>query len=507
MRVAQPPATLDLVSTAISVTATTTSGAVQGLRTGDVVAFLGVPYAAAPVGDRRFRAPEPALGWSGIRKAVAHGPTPPMPGYPRPIAALVANPAIPGDEYLNLSVWTPDPGAHGLPVLVWVPGGGFVNGSNAVPVTDGSAFARDGVVTVAINYRLGVEGFALLPDAPPNLGLLDQVAALEWVRDNIAAFGGDPDIVTVAGESAGAMSIGALLAMPRATGLFRRAVLQSGAAHHTLRPATASRVTEFVAAQLEVPGTAAALRDVPSEQIIAAQKALFRELRRPDPARWREVVTNIMPFEPVVDGDVLPGPPLERIAAGSAAGVDVLVGSNRHEYRFFVVPTGVVDRADEALLAAVAASYRLPPAAVQRYQAASPAATPGLVMSEIATDWFYRIPSLRLAEAVSGSNVYEFGWEAPSSGLGACHYSEVPFVFDTLTDPGAAPLVGPAPPRALAEAMHQAWVTFAATGDPGWSAYTPDRRAVARFGNGDDPGWEVVEDPRGDLRELWDGIR
>ena len=128
-------------------------------------------------------------------------------------------------------------------------------------------------------------------------------------------------------------------------------------------------------------------------------------------------------------------------------------------------------------------------------------------MSEIATDWFYRIPSLRLAEAVSGSNVYEFGWEAPTSGLGACHYSEVPFVFDMLTDPGAAPLVGPAPPRALAEAMHRAWVGFAATGDPGWPAYMPDRRAVARFGNGDDPGWEVVEDPRGDLRELWDGIR
>ena len=133
------------MSTAISVTAATTSGAVQGLRTGDVVAFLGIPYAAAPVGDRRFRAPEPALGWSGIRKAVAQGPTPPMPGYPRPIAALVANPAIPGDEYLNLSVWTPDPEARGLPVLVWIHGGAFVNGSSAVPVTDGSSFARDGV--------------------------------------------------------------------------------------------------------------------------------------------------------------------------------------------------------------------------------------------------------------------------------------------------------------------------------------------------------------------------
>ena len=163
------------MSTAISVTAATTSGAVQGLRTGDVVAFLGIPYAAAPVGDRRFRAPEPAPGWNGIREAVAHGPTAPMPGYPPPFAGLLPNPAIPGDEYLNLSVWTPDPDVRGLPVFVWIHGGAFVNGSSAVPVTDGSAFARDGVVTVAINYRLGVEGFALLPDAPPNLGLLDQV--------------------------------------------------------------------------------------------------------------------------------------------------------------------------------------------------------------------------------------------------------------------------------------------------------------------------------------------
>ena len=497
------------MSTAISVTATTTSGAVQGLRTGDVVAFLGIPYAAAPVGDRRFRAPEPAPGWSGIRKAVAHGPTPPMPGYPPPIAALVANPAIPGDEYLNLSVWTPDPDAHSLPVLVWVPGGAFVNGSNAVPVTDGSAFARDGVVTVAINYRLGVEGFALLPDAPPNLGLLDQVAALEWVRDNIAAFGGDPDIVTVAGESAGAMSIGALLAMPRATGLFRRAVLQSGAAHHTLRPATASRVTEFVAAQLGVPGTAAALRDVPSERIIAAQKALFRELRRPDPARWREIVTNIMPFEPVVDGDVLPGPPLERIAAGSAAGVDVLVGSNRHEYRFFFVPSGVVDRADEALLAAVAASYRLAPAALERYRAASTCrdARP-VVLSDIATDWFFRIPAAaagrgRVPAATSTSSA---GSRRPAVSAPATTW-RCPSSSTRSPTPVRRAAGRPGPAARAGRGDARAWVAFAATGDPGWPAYTPDRRAVARFGNGDDPGWEVVEDPRGDLRELWDGIR
>jgi len=129
------------------------------------------------------------------------------------------------------------------------------------------------------------------------------------------------------------------------------------------------------------------------------------------------------------------------------------------------------------------------------------------VLSDIATDWFFRIPALRLAESVPRGHVYEFAWESPVGGLGACHGLEVPFVFDTLDDPGVAPLAGPVPPSSLAAAVHGAWVAFAATGDPGWPAYTPDRRAVARFGNGDDPGWEVVEDPRGDLRELWDGIR
>jgi para-nitrobenzyl esterase len=486
----------------------TSCGAVRGARSGQVVAFRGIPYAAAPVGDRRFRAPEPPPAWDGVRATTRPGPTAPMPGYPPPFDRLLPNPVVPGDEYLNLSVWTPDPGADGLPVLVWIHGGAFVNGSSAVTLTDGSAFARDGVVTVAVNYRLGVEGFAQLPDAPANRGLLDQVAALQWVRDNAAAFGGDPGNVTVAGESAGAMSIGALLAMPAAAGLFRRAVLQSGAAHHTLSAATAGRVAGHLADVLGVPATAAALRTVPVERLLEAQKELDRRLQAaPDPARWGEVVANLLPFEPVVDGEVLPGAPLPRIAAGSAAGVDLLVGTNRHEHRLFLGPTGAGERTTDAVLDAVAAAYRLPAGALDAYRAAAPAASPGVVLAEVVTDWFYRIPAVRLAEAVPGSHVYEFGWESPVDGLGACHALEVPFVFDTLDDPGTVPLTGPAAPRELATAMHRAWVSFAATGDPGWPPYDPDRRTVRRFGVGPDPRVDVVDDPRGALRELWTGIR
>jgi para-nitrobenzyl esterase len=484
------------------------AGTLRGVRAGGVAAFRGIPYAAAPVGALRFCAPAPVSPWTGVRDAVAPGPTAPMPGYPAPFDHLLPNPVVPGDDYLNLSVWAPDPPARDLPVLVWIHGGAFVNGSSALSLTDGSAFARDGVVVVAINYRLGVEGFALLAGAPANRGLLDQVAALEWVRENVSAFGGDPANVTVAGQSAGAMSIGALLAMPRAAGLFHRAVLQSGAAHHALSRRTAERVAAFVAGELGAPATAGALRGVPTDRVLEAQKALTRQLQAtPDPARWGEVSTDLLPFEPAVDGEVLPGPPRERIAAGSAADVAVLVGTNRHEHRFFLVPTGVGDRVDDAVLAAVAAGYRLPAAALAAYRAASPGAPPGVLLAEVMTDWFYRIPAVRLAEAVPGSHVYEFGWESPVDGLGACHGLELPFVFDTLDDPDAAALTGPAAPRALAAAMHRAWVAFATTGDPGWPAHTGQRRAVARFGTGTEPRVDVLDDPRGDLRELWSGIR
>jgi para-nitrobenzyl esterase len=190
--------------------------------------------------------------------------------------------------------------------------------------------------------------------------------------------------------------------------------------------------------------------------------------------------------------------------------VDVLVGANRHEHRFFLVPTGVVDQVDAQAVAAVATAYGLPDGALDRYRRHMPDASPGMLLAEVLTDWFYRIPALRLAESnPARSHVYEFAWESPAyeGRLGACHALELPFVFDTLHDPGARAFVGTDPPAELAAAMRRAWTAFATTGDPGWPAYTAGRRAVARFGSGSGPGREVIDDPRGDLRELWDGIR
>lgn len=481
----------------------TSSGELRGRTADGVTAFLGVPYAAAPFGPHRFREPAPVTPWEGVRDALEHGPTAPAPGYPLPFSALLPVVRVPGEEILNVNVWTPDPSASGLPVMVWIHGGAFVNGSNSIPSYDGSAFARDGVVLVSVNYRLGAEGFLHLPDAPPNRGLLDQVAALRWVRDNIAAFGGDPDAVTVFGESAGGMSVGALLAMPSAAGLFRRAILQSGAGHHALTPATASKVAGYMAEEVGVAPTTDGFAGVEPARLVAAQQALSAQsATRPDPARWGEITLNSMVFEPVVDGEVLPALPIEAVAAGASADVELLAGSNRDEHRFFLVPTGAVDGVSDAAIAAIAGAYRLPAGAVEAYRAERPGTPDGLVLADIMSDWFFRIPTVRLAEAHGRAHVYEFDWTTPvlDGRLGSCHALEIGFVFDTLA--AGSDLSGGAPPQPLADAMHAAWVAFARTGDPGWPPYA-EGRAVRRFGD----EVETLTDPRGALRELWAGIR
>ncbi|WP_416069712.1 carboxylesterase/lipase family protein [Streptomyces sp. AK02-01A] len=466
-----------------------------------VASFLGIPYATAP----RFGPPVPVEPWEGIRPAVSYGPTAPKAAYAPPLDALVPENFIagkPGESCLNLNVWTPSPGPEArLPVMVWVHGGAFSNGSGSASAYDGGAFARDGVVCVTLNYRLGVEGFLHLDGVPDNRGLLDQIAALEWVRDNIAFFGGDPDRVTVFGESAGAMSIGVLLGLAKARGLFRRAILQSGAAHHFLRPASARLITARLAEKLSVAPTADGFAAVPDARLLSAQTELRAEIgARPDPALWGEAALNMMPFEPVLE---------ERIPPASDRGVELLVGSNREEYRLFLVPTGRLDALREPKLRATAAAYGLDPGpALSVYREARPRATPGELLDAMSTDWFYRIPAIRLAEAVPGSYLYEFAWRSPcfDGGLGACHASELGFVFDRLHDPSYAPMLGDRPPQEVADAMHRAWVAFAETGDPGWEAYDTEKRTAMVFG-GAGAASETAQDLRPRERELWEGLR
>ncbi len=209
-----------------------------------MISFKGVPYAAPPFGTNRLRPPQPVEPWSGVRDALTYGPKSPQLPYPPSVAILLPELAAPGEDCLNLNIWSRNLGPAGQPVMVWIPGGMVeYHGTGASPW-------YDGIVCVTSNYRVGAEGFLYLGDGIANLGLLDQIAALEWVRDNIAAFGGDPGNVTIFGESAGAMSVGTLLSMPRAEGLFRRAIAQSGAAHHVSSAATAQRVGQRLAEKL-----------------------------------------------------------------------------------------------------------------------------------------------------------------------------------------------------------------------------------------------------------------
>ncbi len=503
------------MSKPVNAVVTTRYGEVRGSIADSVNTFKGIPYAAPPFGSNRFQPPQPVKPWNGVRDALTDGPTPPHLEAPELFRPLLPDPIIPGDDCLNLNIWSPDLGSVGLPVMIWIPGGAFVHGSNAVSWYDGRHFARDGVVCVSINYRLGADGFLYLGDGPANLGLLDQIAALKWVQENIAAFGGDPNNVTVFGQSAGAMSIATLLSMPCARGLFRRAIAQSGAGHHVLSATAAKQVGKALADLLHVEATYEAIAAVDRELLLQAQQDLSDEVQRLLHLDWPEVMTNLMLFEPVIDGEVLPARPIDLIRDGAGTGVDVMVGTNTEEFRYFLVPpqgeppTSPIDDITDENLAPYLTLFGIPSAAtlVDGYRAARPDASAGDLAEAIRTDWFYRIPAIRLAEAhaksLSATYMYEFAWRSPQypRRLGACHALEIAFVFDNLDDEKFKPLLGTNPPQQVADAMHAAWVAFATRGDPGWPRYDLIRRATQRFDT------TFVEDPRSAKRALWKDLR
>jgi para-nitrobenzyl esterase len=488
-------------------TVTTQYGLVSGAPAGEgVTRYLGIPYAASPTGPLRFAAPRPPATWSGVRECTAFSATPPKPDYVAPFDSLLPEQNIAGDDWLTLNVWTRDVAGR-APVMVWIHGGAFANGNSAVRTYDGQAFARDGVVLVTINYRLGIDGFALLPDAPPNRGLLDQVAALEWVRDNIGAFGGDPDNVTIFGESAGGMSVTTLLGMPRARGLFSRVIAQSGSAQVGANPADARLVTGELSKLVGFDATATSLGGLPLDKLIAAQAAVRDAMSvDPDPARWgASVVATIMAFIPVIDGEVLPLHPLAALEAGRGSDVPLLTGTNAEEFRFFFVPTGFAAAVTPESLPLVLGALGISQDIAALYQANRPGASPGDVLCSLVTDRFFRNPMFAAAEArhaaggPAGTYIYEFAWRSPVQDLGAAHVVELPFVFGNLKTPDVP--VSTELPEDLAAEMHGAWIRFATTGDPGWEPFDASY-PVMTFGA--TPGRaEVVYDPRGDERRSW----
>ncbi len=477
----------------------TRAGLLRGRRGGGVRAFLGIPYGHVP---GRFRPAVSAAPWPGIRDADRFGPV--------AVQRLSSAASPPGSEQcLSLNVWTPDAiagraSAAGWPVLVWVHGGANVSGAASQPIFDGARFARSGVVCVTLNYRLGVFGFLELGGAIDgryrgcgNNGLRDQLLALRWVRDNIAAFGGDPARVTLGGESAGAKDIAALLAAPSSRGLFSRAILESGGGRTVLSLPQADAVRGRYLALLGLPpGRADRLLGLDTERLIEAQHALMLDA----PSGY--------PLRPLVDGVLLPAMPETAVALGSAAHIPLLLGTNRDEARLFLAPGAASRPLDGHSLSNMdAGGFE---AMLSRYDASMTAPDPAEIRWRAMTAEEYWIPSLRLAEAQSAAGgavwMYRFDQRAefgPFQGR-AAHGSELPYVWDNPDDPHLAPLVAgfDAP---LAARIHAAWVGFiaggppAAPGLPDWPRYDARRRTTMIL----DRASRVERDPQQAERRLW----
>lgn len=460
------------------------SGAVRGFVEEGQSVFLGVPYAAPPLGDLRFVAPEPAQRWDGTRNALAYGPTAPQhePGW-----TIIPEPVEAGDDFLNLNVYTPEVGDARLPVLVWIHGGGFTAGCNRSPWYRGTRFARDGVVVVTIAYRLGIEGFLEIDGAPSNRAVLDWIAALEWVQDNIAAFGGDESKVTIAGQSAGSAACVILLANPRANGLFRGAICQSGVADTRMSVDTARDLAKMVADHLGIAPTREALTAFTPAELLGAHAALGL------PQSFDRTAPGLKPF---ADGDVIPTSPLRAIRDGGAHELPVIAGATRHEINAVRMRFQADGDGATSMLERLGLERERHAAYAEHVGTDDP-------LGQALTDATFRVPVQKFLEARGDSPTYAYDFRWPSyvgDAVGACHCLELPFVFDNLdAERVRDALHGPDAPQSLADEMHGAWVRFVTDGDPGWPRHDLERRQMMLF---DDPS-QVVTDPLRIERELF----
>ncbi|GAA2489331.1 carboxylesterase family protein [Streptomyces longisporus] len=468
--------------------AVTSAGAVRGVSENGIVRFVGIPFAAAPEGALRFQPPVQAPGWDGVRDAVAFGAAPPQ------LAPVPGAPAQwqPGDglDCLTVNVWTPDPATTGLPVMVWIYGGLWKHGAARMPQYDAGTLAGSGVVVVTFNYRVGFEGFGHLPGTADNRGLRDQIAALEWVQGNIAAFGGDPANVTVFGQSAGAASTVLLTAAPAARGLFRRAIAQS--IPSGIRTASeAAAVTATIAAAAGIPATREAFAALAPEAILAVQD---------EPLRGREGFTA---FAPVIDGDLVTGPPWTALRSGSGRDVDLICGFTHEEYRGQgPLPPAGVD------LAVVAEAVGLDRDAADAYRRVCLGLGDVDLFTVMLSDALIRMPTTWVAEAHAGAGgrtwLYDFAWRGPA--LGAAHGVDVPFVFGNATSRPAARFLGSPPPADftdLSESIRTSWTSFATTGDPGWPRFTPDHPTTRTWQTPPSDG----PYPLSPLRTIWQNVK
>jgi para-nitrobenzyl esterase len=465
-----------------------TGGVVEGRQEKDLRTFLSVPYAAPLTDPNRFRAPQPVEPWQGVRDATRAGPCAPQskpPVQDIDLEGLTAPSEAKGPDYLTLNVWAPVHGESPAPVMVFIHGGSFVSGSKDVPVYDGSSFARNGIVCITINYRVGIEGFLPIPGVPTNIGLRDMLAALQWVRENIVRFDGDPGNVTLFGESGGAWCIAALMTSPLAAGLFRRAICQSGHAYGSRNVALMQRLVRRLARRLRIPPTRDGFLSLSAEALIPAQDWVTKPsvLWTMRDAEGRDPSFGITRFLPVYGDDVLPVPPLEALAAGAASEIDLLIGTTSEEANLFLAPGGLLAKI-KRWQAVFFLSRAIPRAreALRAYGLDKPCARAGDVLARAMTDLMFRWMTRRTAELHRGrSHVYEFDWRSPALGgtVGAAHAIELPFVFNTLAAAnGERGLLGPNPPQSLADSVHALWIQFAKTGELPWPLFDAQSRQV-----------------------------
>jgi len=456
----------------------TAEGAVRGIRRGGDLAFLGIPYAAPPTGDRRFLPPQPVQPWTEVRAATAYGATPQRREEPN---AIIPEPSVPGSETLNLNVFTPSlDGA--APVLVWIHGGGFSSGSPASPWYDGRAFSRDGIVTVTISYRLGFDGFGVIDGAPDNRGVRDWIAALEWVQRSIAAFGGDPAKVTIAGQSAGGGAVLTLFGMPQAQHLFRAGLAISAALGDLPRERARRRSIRLAEMSGVTEPTLEGFRAVKERELTRRQYEASL-LGKTGLAATTAVLSDGLPWGPVIDGELIVRPTVEALAAGVGADKPLLLGATDDEF------TMVFDGAPRMLrrvparlaLRVLERTGRLRRRWLRANRSRRGAVA---VLGRFVTDRVFRSLVVRVAEArrSAGTWVYRFAWVSPVRGW-SYHCLDVPFWWDRLDDEHVPGIAGEHPPQQLADEMHAAAVAFVRDGDPGWPAWSTEPGITRVFGD------------------------
>ena len=472
-------------------------GMIQGFQQNDVNVFKGIPYASDPfTTENRFKEPQPVSSWKGVRSCIDDSPVI-QPGRTTPTSLVGET----GD--LTLNIWSPVKIKGALPVMVWIPGGAWIREDADEAVYDGSRFAQKGVILVTVNYRVGVDGFMHFDNYPDNRGLLDQIAAMKWVKENISNFGGDPNNITLFGQSAGAGSVAIHLGNPETYDLFQKAILQSPPVQ-TLSIKDAERIRDVFAHNLAISPDPDSISKVPFDVLVNNILTIGQQLKDYD--KWGKIALRGTVFLPVIDGKIIKKDPLENIKNNHPQ-KPIIVGSTDYESRLYLVPDNSINRIKKEDVVKTIKEMGLPESAYGIYKKYNVHKSDGDLYVALLSDYTFRMPAFDIAQMsknVAPTWYYNFSWSSPAydNKLGAAHFVDVPFVFDTIRTKEAQFFVGNQPPENLAQEMNDAWVSFAKTGEPGWEKCSQSHCDIKTF-SVDNAKYRTQEK---EIEQLWHGF-